>query len=102
MRDDDDDEGRANMTENKYGRHKHLAKGSCLFVPNVPPQQLQQKKTLSKTIDTYVGVEDTEHVLDECTDFIRLPFLLIVDVLEMSDHIHDVFQPFLEFLFGRF
>jgi len=40
-----------------------------------------------------VVIEDSEHVLDERLNLIPLPLLLLVEMLELSNYVHDILEP---------
>ena len=37
-----------------------------------------------------VRAENSEHILDECTNFVGLAFFLVVDVLKVRNGVHDL------------
>jgi hypothetical protein len=46
-----------------------------------------------------IRAENTEHVLDESTNFVGLAFFLLVDVLEVRNRVHDLGKAAFQILF---
>lgn len=50
----------------------------------------------------FVRIENSEHILDESTDFVGFALFFVIDVLEVSNCVHNFLEATFQFLFGVF